>query len=59
VPVLDADHRPLGVLSVDDLARVADRAKRSGVDRDFVHTFAEISRPLSTSGRKTPDAAAP
>jgi CBS domain-containing protein len=44
VPVIDADRRPIGVLSIDDLARVADRARHSGVDREFVHTFAEICR---------------
>jgi len=45
VPITDADHRPVGVLSIDDLARMADQAKKTSVERAFVHTLAEICRP--------------
>lgn len=45
LPVLDADDRPVGLVSMNDLARLAARAKRSGVDRELVTTLAAVCRP--------------
>jgi CBS domain-containing protein len=52
VPVTDTEHRLIGVLSVDDLARMADKAKHSGVEREFIHTLAEICRPAASPATK-------
>jgi CBS domain-containing protein len=51
VPVLDNDNRPVGILSMNDLARLADRAKRIGVDRELVETLAAVCQPRA---RATP-----
>jgi predicted transcriptional regulator len=45
VPITDDSGRPVGVLAVDDLARMAAQAKKSGVDRELVQTLAAICRP--------------
>lgn len=45
LPVIDADHRPVGIVSMNDLARLAARAKRSGVDRQLVQTLATVCQP--------------
>lgn len=45
IPVLDADNRPVGIVSMNDLARLAARAKKSGVDREIVQTMAAICQP--------------
>jgi CBS domain-containing protein len=45
LPVLDADGRPIGVVSMNDLARLAARAKKSGVDRELVQTLAAVCQP--------------
>jgi CBS domain-containing protein len=45
VPVVDAEGRPVGVFAMNDLARLAARAKRSGVDREFVRTLASVCHP--------------
>ena len=45
LPVLDADDRPVGLVSLNDLARLAARARRSGVDRDLVKTLAAVCQP--------------
>lgn len=52
VPVTDGDQRPVGVLSVDDLARMADKARHTGVDRELIRTFAEICRPAAPPVKK-------
>jgi len=49
VPVTDASGRPVGILAVDDLARMAARAKKSGVDREFVQMLAEVCRPAAVT----------
>jgi hypothetical protein len=51
--VVDATRRPVGVLSIDDLARMVDKAKRSGAEREFVHMLAEICRPTARPAKKT------
>jgi CBS domain-containing protein len=45
LPVLDAENRPVGIISMNDLARLADRGHRSKVDRELVQTLAAVSRP--------------
>ena len=45
VPVIDSDGRPIGIVSMNDLARLALRSKRSGVDRELVRTLAAICQP--------------
>ena len=49
VPVVDKDGRPVGVVSMNDLARLAARARKSTVDRDFVRALAGISQPRSAA----------
>jgi CBS domain-containing protein len=45
LPVLDAESRPAGLVSMNDLARLAARARKSGVDREFVRTLAAVCQP--------------
>lgn len=45
VPVIDDDGRPIGIVSMNDLARLAVRSKRSGVDRELVRTLAAVCQP--------------
>jgi CBS domain-containing protein len=45
VPVLDGEARVQGVVSMNDFARAAARAKRSAVDRELVRTIAAICQP--------------
>ena len=45
VPVVDNAGRPVGMVSLNDLARLTARAKRSGVDRELVETLAAVCQP--------------
>jgi CBS domain-containing protein len=45
VPVVDTDGRPIGLIAMNDLARLASRAKKSGVDREVVRTLAAVCQP--------------
>lgn len=45
VPVVDEQLRPLGMLSLNDLARDVARRKRDGLDREFVRTMAAVCTP--------------
>lgn len=45
LPVVDNENRPVGIVSMNDLARLAARAKRSGVDREIVTTLAAVCAP--------------
>lgn len=45
LPVIDDDGRPAGVLSIDDLAKLAAGSKKSVDRREFVETMAAVSRP--------------
>jgi CBS-domain-containing membrane protein len=45
LPVLDADGRLIGLLAMNDLARLAGRAKKGGVDRELVRTLAAVCQP--------------
>ena len=55
IPVIDNDRRPIGLLSMNDLARLAARARKSGVDRDIVQTLASICAPRVPPGRMKAD----
>jgi CBS domain-containing protein len=45
VPVIDNTGRPVGIVSLNDLALLSARAKKSGVDRELVQTMAAVCRP--------------
>ena len=45
VPVIDNDGRPVGIVAMNDLARLAAHAKKSGVDREIVQTLAAVCAP--------------
>jgi CBS domain-containing protein len=46
VPVVDADNHPLGMLSLNDIARyVASSRKKNGADREVTQTLAAICQP--------------
>jgi len=46
VPVVDGDNRPVGLLSLNDIARYAVSArKRNGIDREVTQTLAAICEP--------------
>jgi CBS domain-containing protein len=46
VPVVDAQNRPLGMLSLNDVARhAAAERKNNGLDREVTQTLAAIGKP--------------
>ena len=45
VPVLDAENRPVGIVSMNDLARLAARAHKRVVDHELVLTLAAVCKP--------------
>jgi CBS domain-containing protein len=45
IPVIDDDHRPVGIVSLNDLARHAAGEGRTQMNREFVSTLATISEP--------------
>ena len=45
VPILDGEDRVTGLVSMNDLARLAVRAHRPGVDRELVKTLAAVCQP--------------
>jgi CBS domain-containing protein len=45
VPVVDEDGHPVGIVSMNDLARLASGTKRSVTDRELVRTLATVSQP--------------
>jgi CBS domain-containing protein len=49
VPVLDGEGRPVGLISMNDLVRLAARRGNSGDDHDLVHALAAICQPRSRS----------
>jgi CBS domain-containing protein len=55
LPVVDDEARPVGVVSMNDLARLAGRVRRSAVDRELVKTLAAVSAPRTVEA----DAVAP
>ncbi len=59
LPVLDRDGRPVGVVSLNDLARLAARAKQSSVDREIVLTLGAICQPHARTSAPAQTAALP
>ena len=55
LPVIDNDGRPIGMLALNDLARLAASARRSGIDRDLIQTFGAICTPRLTTDRPRAD----
>jgi CBS domain-containing protein len=45
IPVVDDDHRPVGIVSITDLARLAERDQQPLLDREVVATLARICEP--------------
>lgn len=45
LPIVDRENRPLGVLSMNDIARDAVAGKKDGLDRELVETLAAICQP--------------
>lgn len=45
IPVLDAARRPLGVLSLNDVARRAASVRGTGLDKEVTQTLAAICEP--------------
>ena len=45
IPVVDADNRPIGIVAMNDIARVAAHARRGGVDRQLVETLGAVCQP--------------
>ena len=45
IPILDGEDRVMGLVSMNDLARLAARARRPGVDRELVKTMAAVCQP--------------
>jgi CBS domain-containing protein len=45
LPVIDNEGRPVGMVSLNDLARYVAQARRSVSDRELVQTLAAICRP--------------
>jgi CBS domain-containing protein len=54
IPVLDHENRPVGLVSLNDLARLAVRAHRNGVDRQLVETLAAVCRPRAHAALSEP-----
>jgi CBS domain-containing protein len=55
LPVLDHQNHPIGIVSMNDIARFAARQKKSGVDRELVRTLASICEPRGIAGDVEPD----
>lgn len=45
LPVVDGESQIVGVVSMNDLARLAARSRRSSVDRELVSTLAAVCEP--------------
>jgi CBS-domain-containing membrane protein len=48
LPVVDDHGRPIGLVSLNDLSRLAMKAHRIGVDRELVETMAAVGKPRGT-----------
>jgi CBS domain-containing protein len=48
VPVIDNDGRPIGIVSMNDIARLGAEARAASVDREIVSTLAAICVPRQT-----------
>lgn len=59
LPVVDSENRPVGVLSLNDLARDATSSrKEDGAQREVVKTLAAICQPRPHGTRRAPVAVA-
>ena len=47
LPVLDDDNHPVGMVSMNDLTRLAARVHKSAVNRELVETLAAVGKPRS------------
>ncbi len=45
VPVLDEERRPVGLVSLNDIARHTAGSKKNGIDRELIQTLAAIGQP--------------
>jgi len=45
LPVLDLENHVVGVISMNDIVRLAAHAKKSGIDRELVQTLAAVCQP--------------
>ncbi len=54
VPILDRNDRVAGIVSLNDLARLAARTHRNGVDRELVKTIASVCQPRSRAAVAQP-----
>jgi CBS domain-containing protein len=54
LPVVDGEGRPVGIVSLNDLARLVAEARRSTADRELVQTLAAISQPRMMAARTPP-----
>jgi len=55
VPILDRDDRLAGIVAMNDLARLAARAHRSGVDRQLIKTMAAVCQPRAHATVSQPE----
>lgn len=55
IPVLDHEDRVMGLVSINDFARLAARARRPGVDRELVKTMAAVCQPRGNEAIDEPD----
>ena len=53
IPVIDDEGRPIGIVSMSDLARLAERSHKSAVDRDVVQTLSAVSMPRQQAEART------
>jgi CBS domain-containing protein len=54
IPILDSEGRPVGLVSMNDLARRAAQARKSAVDREVVATLAAVCQPRPGAGVARP-----
>jgi CBS domain-containing protein len=51
LPVVDDDNRPIGILSLNDIALSAAARRQSDVDREVVEMLAAVCEPRGGLGR--------
>lgn len=55
VPVVDSERRPIGLVSMSDVARYSDSTRRrTSIDREVTHVLAGISQPRSRAIEASP-----
>lgn len=60
LPVIDRDQRPIGMLSLNDIARsAASSRKKNGLEREVVQTLAAICEPRAQRTQATSSKARP